>query len=99
LGDTPGYAKAFDAISNDPAAFLAFRELVFYATPAGKVYGLCGLYLHRPSAFSLARTHLTQSSRSLVWLKSSYDVFEEHDTHELAARPEGLCSEIGGAAQ
>lgn len=95
-GNTPEYVKAFDCIGEDPAALLAFRELVLNATPAGRIYGLCGLYLKRSAAFSLAREHLAQSAQSLVWYLSSYDVIEQWDTRELAERPEGICQSLEG---
>lgn len=98
-GDTPDYVKAFDVIDNDSAALIAFRELVLYATPAGKIYGLCGLYLKRSSSFSLARAHLIQSPPSLVLFKSSYDVIEERDARKLAERPEDICLKLRRVAQ
>ena len=98
-GDTPDYVKAFDAIENDPAALLAFRELVLYATPAGRVYGLCGLYLKRSTSYSLARTHLIQAPQTLVWFRSTYDFVEQMDARELAEKPESICLKIGRAVQ
>jgi hypothetical protein len=98
-GNTPEYLNAFDSIGKDPAALLAFRELVLNATPAGRIYGFCGLYLKRSSASSLAREHLVQSSQSLVWFKSGYDVFERRDTRELARRPEYVCRRLEKASR
>ena len=98
-GDTPDYVKAFDVIDNDPAALLAFRELALYATPAGRIYGLCGLHLKRSGSFSLARTYLIQSPRSIVLFKSSYDVIEERDARQLAERSEDICLQLGRVAQ
>lgn len=98
FGRTPGYATAFDCMSEDPAALFAFRELALNASPAGRVYGLCGLYLKKAAGFSLASKHLARSSRSLVWFKSSYDVFERWDLRELAERPGDICPEIGGTS-
>ena len=98
-GEIPDYVKAFDTLDNDPAALLAFRELVLYATPAGRVYGLCGLYFKRSGSYSLARTHLIQAPQSLVWVWSTYDVLEQMDTRKLAEKSESICLEIGRAVQ
>ena len=95
-GNTPEYVKAFDCIAEDPAALLAFRELVANANPAGRIYGLCGLYLKRSAAFPLAREHLLRSARSLVWFQSSYDVIALRNTHEMAERPEDICRRLEG---
>lgn len=99
LGNTPDYVTAFDSIGEDPAALFAFRELVLNASPAGRIYGLCGLCLKKAVGFSLARKHLAKSSRSLVWVQASYDVFEQLDIRELAERPEGICQKVGGVTE
>lgn len=91
---TSPYAKAFEQVMADPAARLAFKELVVEATPPGKVYGLCGLYLTQSTAFPEARARLVRAGPSRVWIQSSDDSFDVSSTSALAFRPELTCQAL-----
>lgn len=53
--ESDGYL-AMRTLHRSPSADAAFQELVRYGTVAGKLYGLCGLYITNPALFRAAKT-------------------------------------------
>jgi|ERR1044071_2522918 hypothetical protein len=93
--NTPEYVRAFDRLSRDRAALLAFRELVSQAAPSGRVYGLCGLYFTHSGVFLRAQAQLFQTAPLPVWYWPSYDVALRSSTRDLSIDPEKVCRNLG----
>lgn len=87
---TPVYVRAFEDVASDPGALLAFQELALTATPAGRIYGLCGLYYADSAAFPGTQARLNQTSETVL-VSESYDVLREASVAVLASKPEITC--------
>ena len=57
-GELSRYVAAFRIVLADPGASAAFHSLVDRATPAGRLYGVAGLYFADPPAFDDALARL-----------------------------------------
>jgi hypothetical protein len=59
---------AFAVLLSQPNASRTFESLVREATPAGKVYALCGLQLTDPAAYAAALPELAAMPDQVDWL-------------------------------
>lgn len=57
-GDLSRYVAAFRVVLAEPSARASFHALVDHATPAGRLYGVAGLYFADPPAFDEAVARL-----------------------------------------
>lgn len=87
---TPVFVRAFEDVASDPGALLAFQELAFKATPAGRIYGLCGLYYADSAVFPVTQARLNQTSETVL-VSQSYDVHSESSVAVLASKPDITC--------
>lgn len=53
-GTEPETVRAFRELASRPQSTVAFLQLVAFGTPAGRVYGLCGLRRSAPPLFRIA---------------------------------------------
>ena len=72
MGRRSAYASRFHELLKSRAAERELLRLVEQGTPAGQLYGLCGLYQGRPSVFEKAVANMAASQRKVLVVQGCF---------------------------